>query len=385
MGSARGQERAHTLFGELLRQRRQTAEEFSEAAEVFARDHGLKGTISPRHVRRLASGKRDDGRGLGPVTAATGRLLEEMLGVPIERLLEPVEQVTLTATEDELALRARFAAGRALDMDTVGLMRQKLDITRVIDRKLGASALRSELCAQIDHMERVLRDVLDQPIRAALAELLVDAAALAGWQSLDQGLVNDSWNHYDTAKAAAREARSVELEAYACAGQAVVLLDLGEAGAAVELTRHALELAHGRVPRLLYSWLSAGYGEACAASGERAHCLIAFDDALRSMPACVNGAETPYLVFDSTHLARWRGNALARLGDREAIEVLSDVLRRLDPTFARAETTLRVDLAQVLMANGAEDEAAAHVERARLLAAQVGSQRQQKRLASFSV
>lgn len=383
MGSARGQERAQTLFGELLRQRRQTAEEFSEAAEVFARAHGLKGTLSPRHVRRLASGKRDDGRDLGPVTAATGRLLEEMMGVPIERLLETVEQVTPTATEDELTLRARFAAGRALDMETVALMRQKLDITRVIDRRLGASAVRSELCAQIDHMERVLRDVLNQPIRAALAELLVDAAALAGWQSLDQGLVNDSWNHYDTAKAAAREARSVELEAYACAGQAVVLLDIGEADAAVELTQHALELARGRVPRLLYSWLSAGYGEACAASGDRARCLIAFDDALRAMPTQVDGSETPYLVFDSTHLARWRGNALARLGDQEAIEVLSDVLECLDPTFARAETTLRVDLVQVLTANGAKDEAAAHVDRARLLAAQVGSQRQQKRLAAL--
>ncbi len=35
-----------TLFGELLRQRRQSAEEFSQEAERFAREHGLNATIS---------------------------------------------------------------------------------------------------------------------------------------------------------------------------------------------------------------------------------------------------------------------------------------------------------------------------------------------------
>jgi hypothetical protein len=108
--------------------------------------------------------------------------------------------------------------------------------------------------------------------------------------------------------------------------------------------------------------------------------MDAFDEALNSMPSQREYGETPYLVFDPTHLARWRGSALARLGAPDAVAVLSDVLDRLDPTFTRAATALRVDLVQVFTASGEREAAAAHAEPARLLAAQVGSTRQRRRL-----
>jgi tetratricopeptide (TPR) repeat protein len=375
--------RPRTLFGELLRQRRQTAEAFSEEAEKFAREHCLDATLSPRHVQRLMSGHRADGKPLGPVRLVTRRLLEEMLNVPADQLLQPVPAATATvlgSSDDALQLRARIATGRNLDAGTVSLLRQKLDITRVIDRRLGASALLGELQHQIEQMEQALGNVLNQQIRSSLAEVVVDASALAGWQSLDQGLVTNAWNHYNRARSAAREADSRALEAYACAGQAVVLLDVGDTRAATELTEHARTLAKGRVPRLLQAWLTAGYGEACAAQGDRRASMLAFDEALNSMPSQHEYDQTPYLVFDPTHLARWRGSALARLGEPEAVDVLSDVLNRLDPTFTRAATALRVDLVQVLTATGEREAAMAHAEPARLLAAQVGSTRQRRRL-----
>jgi len=380
-----GPERGHprTLFGELLRQRRQTAEEFSEQAETFAREHGLSATLSPRHVQRLASGQRADGRPLGPVRPVTRRLLEEMLSVPVDQLLQPAPTAAVDAfdqSDDALQLRARVASGRNLDSHTVTLLRQKLDITRVIDRRLGAAALLGELRGQIEQMERALGNVLSRELRSSLSEVLVDASTLAGWQSLDQGLVGNAWDHYNRARGAAREANSHELEAYACAGQAVVLLDIGETDAAVELTGYARTLAKGRTPKLLYSWLTAGYGEACAANGDHRASLTAFDDASHSMPSQAEYPETPFLVFDPTHLERWRGNALARLGEPEAIGVLSDVLDRLDPSFTRAATALRVDLVQVFTATGEKETAATHAQHARLLAAQIGSTRQRRRL-----
>ncbi|GHH59754.1 hypothetical protein GCM10017774_83070 [Lentzea cavernae] len=304
-----------------------------------------------------------------------------MFSLPIARLLEPA-QSPLSALSGDLELQARVAAGRNIDEQTVRLFQHQLDITRVIDRRLGAPALLGQLRSQIDQMDAVLDDVLDEVVQQRLAAVLVDASALAGWQSLDQGQTSDAWSHYSKAIRVARHAKSAALEAYARAGQAVVLLDIGETQAAVDLTRHARTSAKGRVPDLLFSWLSAGYGEACAANGERLKSMQAFDDAERFVPSTDNG-ETPYLVFDSTHLSRWRGNALARLGAREAIDVLSDVLVRLDSSFTRAETTLRIDLAQVFTATGEKDAAAAHMERARLLAAQVGSVRQRKRLAAL--
>ncbi|SEQ62882.1 hypothetical protein SAMN05216188_10484 [Lentzea xinjiangensis] len=381
MGSAERGGRPGTLFGELLRQRRLTAEQFSRQAELFARQRGMKVTLGARQVQRLASGVREDGRPLGPPRLVTQRLLEEMFSVPIDRLLAPVKAPTPSVSED-LELQARITRGRNVDRETVRLLQQKLDITRVIDRRLGASVLLGELRAQIDQMDGMLDDVLDRSVQTSLAAVVVDASALAGWQSLDQGDVRDAWAFYNKAVRAGRHAQSPALEAYASAGKAVVLLDLGETQAAVDLTDHARRTARGRVPRLLVSWLTAAYGEACAANGEHTRSMRAFDDALGAIPAD-DSSEPPYLVFDGTHLSRWRGNALARLGAPEAIDVLSDVLERLDPSFARAETALRIDLAQVFTATGDKDAAAAHAERARLLATQVGSVRQRKRLASL--
>jgi hypothetical protein len=80
------------------------------------------------------------------------------------------------------------------------------------------------------------------------------------------------------------------------------------------------------------------------------------------------------------HLARWRGHALARFGHPDAIAVLADALNRLDPTFVRAETALRVDLATTLAANGDRDEARTHADHADRLATQVGSARQRRRI-----
>ncbi|CAL9611567.1 hypothetical protein SUDANB95_05610 [Actinosynnema sp. ALI-1.44] len=375
--------RERTLFGELLRQRGQTAEEFSEDAERFAREHGLNATLGPRHVQRLATGKRADGKPLTSVRPVTRRLLEAMLSLPVDQLLKPIAAEPQAAegwTAEALELRARIASGRAVDRQTVSLLQQKLDLTRVIDRRLGASALLGELRAQIDQMWQLLAVVLDHRTRVSLAEVLADASTLAGWQSLDQGQINESWKHYEQARSAARVAESEALEAYACAGQAVVLLDIGDTESAVELTTYARAIAADKSPALLSAWLSAGHGEALAANGDRKGSADAFEEASRALPRESADVDARYLVFDRTHLARWRGSALARVGDPEAVTVIADVLDRLDPTFARAETALRVDLVRVLAATGQREEASAHAERARLLAAQVGSKRQRRRL-----
>ncbi|RKT53024.1 hypothetical protein C8E97_1568 [Saccharothrix australiensis] len=380
-------ERPRTLFGELLKQRGQTAEDFSEEATRYAWERGINATLSPRHVHRVATGRRADDRPLGPVRPGTRKLLEEMLSIPLEQLLTPVSADVPAPEEwscEALELKARIASGRAVDQQTVSLLQQKLDLTRVIDRRLGASTLLGEVRAQINQMWRLLGDVLDHRTRVGLARVLADASTLAGWQSLDQGFIREAWEHYDQARSAARVAESRALEAYACAGQAVVLLDISDTVSAVELTEYACRISEGEAPELLEAWLLAGHGEALAANGDQAASAQAFDDASRSMPTDSEGEAASFLVFDRTHLTRWRGSALARLGDVEAIDVLSDVLDRLDPTFARAETALRVDLVQVFTAQGEHREASTHAERARFLAAQVGSKRQLRRLAALT-
>ena len=48
---------ARTVLAQRIRERRLTLEEFSEQLEVFARENDEVGTVSIRHVHRLAAGQ----------------------------------------------------------------------------------------------------------------------------------------------------------------------------------------------------------------------------------------------------------------------------------------------------------------------------------------
>ncbi|CAM3408436.1 transcriptional regulator [Kibdelosporangium persicum] len=80
-----------TVLEQKIKERRQSIEEFAEFTEVFARQHKeLKlGTVSARHLQRLASGVGPKGRPLGEVRPATARLLEKIFDLSIEELLSP--------------------------------------------------------------------------------------------------------------------------------------------------------------------------------------------------------------------------------------------------------------------------------------------------------
>jgi 8-oxo-dGTP diphosphatase len=84
---------ARTVLELRIRQRRQTFEEFSEYVEKFAREHGEKGTLSVRHLQRLAAGSRPGDTPLGSLRPATARLLERIFDANIEELLASPDQL----------------------------------------------------------------------------------------------------------------------------------------------------------------------------------------------------------------------------------------------------------------------------------------------------
>jgi hypothetical protein len=71
---------------------------------------------------------------------------------------------------------------------------------------------------------------------------------------------------------------------------------------------------------------------------------------------------------------------LSRLGEADAIDQLTDALPRLPAEFVRAKTGMLVDLAFAYAAAGDREAALAHAKDARLLAAQIKSDRQLRRL-----
>jgi hypothetical protein len=97
-----------TVLEQKIRERRQTFEEFAEDVEAFARQHGERGTLSVRHLQRLAAGRGPGGRPLGNTRPATARLLENMLGLSIEVLLAPPH--TLVPETDTPGADDSFAA-----------------------------------------------------------------------------------------------------------------------------------------------------------------------------------------------------------------------------------------------------------------------------------
>jgi len=370
---------ARTVLEQLIRERQETYDEFAVFVTNFAKDCGEPGTLSARHAKRLASGHGDGGKSLGRPQPATARLLERVFGIGIAELLAPPRNSQKRA-DDDRELRALLRASARVDGAVLDLLREQLTVTRRLDRQLGAILAHDEVVAKIDQVGKLLGHSVMPNTREALAALLSELRTLAGWQALDLGNVSQAWQHYEHGAAAAKDPADHSFEAHTRAGQAFVLLDIGDSAAAVGLMETVRRDADQNTNRLLRSWLAAAHGEVLAADGQRSASLRAFDHAASLLADDGQQTAGPYLALDTVHLARWRGHALARVGEPEAVDVLTHALDQLDPTFVRAETALRVDLATAFIAMREQEQALVHVRRAQTLAAEIGSVRQHRRL-----
>jgi tetratricopeptide (TPR) repeat protein len=304
------------------------------------------------------------------------RLFREIYGRTNAELGFPDE---LGEDPEAAELRSRLALARTVDAETVDVFRHQVDYARQVDRRFGALTQLDQLRTQIDLVHQLL-SYRAGPQRPALAGVLVEASTLAGWQALDRAALGQAWTHYERAKAAAREAGSPALLAHATAEQAVVLVDLDETTAAVDQLAYARTIADGAATPLLRAWLAAAHGETLAAAGHADDARRAFDTASGLLPSDPVDPALPFLFLDDSHLDRWRGNALARVGAPDAIDQLTDALAHLPTEFVRARTGLLVDLAYAHAAAGDRDAALAPARRARRLATQIKSDRQQRRL-----
>ncbi len=170
--------------------------------------------------------------------------------------------------------------------------------------------------------------------------------------------------------------------AHATAEQAYVLCDAGRPELAVQLVRDAQRLGgQGMSPRLR-AWLYAAEAEICARAGLHDDCRKALELAMRHLPTGEEARDPDMLsiFLNERHLTRWRGNALALIGDAEAVDSLYAALETTDPTFIRAKAGLHCDVAQAHLSRGEYDEAQKHLREARLLASRTRSVRHRRRI-----
>jgi tetratricopeptide (TPR) repeat protein len=314
-----------------------------------------------------------------PVSQPYWRLFRDIYGRTNDELGFPPE------VEDEEAneLLSRLALARTVDASTVELFRQQVETARHVDRRFGGVAVLDQLRSTIKQIEGLLSYSTLRGQSVQLAGILTEASALAGWEALDRNAIRQAWDHHERAKTAAQEAGSPLLLAHSAAQQAFILIDLGEIAPAVEQLAEARSLAGRVAPPLLRSWLAAAHGEGLAAAGHRDEALRVFDAAGALLPSDPADPALPFLFLGGAHLDRWRGHALARFGEHEAIAALTRALPRLPADFVRARTGMLVDLAHAYAAAGDRDATLAHARQAKQLASQIKSDRQLRRLAAL--
>jgi transcriptional regulator with XRE-family HTH domain len=304
--------------------------------------------------------------------------------------LAPLDLASPTGDHDDehqeqtSELAARLDAAAAIDPTMVMILTTDTNNLRLQDRRLGSIAIAEKMRAQITQIERAHHHAVRPHIRAQLAHLLAETASLAGWQAINTVALNDAWNHYERAKAAAREADDAAVLAYVSGEQAYVLMDLGRPAEAAELLQYIHATHRDNVPARLRTWLAAAEAEAAAVLGDEGACRRALDQAAAVLPEGDGDPEMPYLSINVHHFARWRGSCLLRFGDPGTVEDLRSALAGMDGTYNRAESGVRCDLGHALLAAGEPEAAQPHIQRAQQLATMTGSRRQRRRIDELS-
>ncbi|QYN34626.1 helix-turn-helix transcriptional regulator [Pseudonocardia sp. DSM 110487] len=270
--------------------------------------------------------------------------------------------------------RAALAAAAALDEAALALWREQLDVATRLDDELGATGAGELVRALVERLDETGRHTLAPSRRAAVATVLAPAAILAGGQELDRGRPDIAWQRYDLARTAAAEADLPDAAADVVAGQATVLIDVGEAAAAISL----LDAVEPALPRTARPRVAGARAGAAAALGDATAARRAISAVSRRLPA---DTVEPAVAVELADLDRWHGHALTVLGDPAAAHPLRRALTA-PPRSARHRAAVHADLALTLAVEH-PDDAAAHARAAHALAERIGSTRTQERLAAL--
>ena len=306
-------------------------------------------------------------------------LLREALGLDDMELgfVEATVDLGASAAEE---LRAKLSLDHAADDSLLEALRAQTEAIRRQDRQFGAGALLEQMRGHVNNLEQHLTLAVFERSRQPLAWQLADAAALAGWQALDLGAIDQAWRFFTTASQAAQQAGDEALYAFARLEQAHVLKEVAQPQAAADLAQEIWRRSHARVPEVMRCWMAAATSEMVAEGDDEDEAMDLLRAAEADADVLATADRPPYLVFNATHLDRWIGHILEILGDPAAEGRLRQAAAEMDGTFTRASASLKLDLAGTVLRRGERDEAKALIAEAEVLARRVGSRRQLSRV-----
>ncbi|MFE9662159.1 XRE family transcriptional regulator [Streptomyces sp. NPDC005955] len=346
--------------------------------EQFAR-RNLMDVASIASLRVYVSEWENDKRTISDRYAS---ILRQLLGLTDEELRNAPPPQTAPVADGYDDLLSRIDAASSVGTSMVKTFNDQTELLRTMDRQRGAAALVDQMRGHLTALEDALNFAVLPTTRRPVALALAGASTLAAWQAIDSGAVERAWRHYELAKRAARDAEEPMYLAHAMGEQAYVLCEAGRPALAVDLVRDAQRTVGTAGSARLRAWLYAAEAEVCAHAGMADDCRRALDAAMASIPPGPEDRDPDMvsIFLNGAHLARWRGNILALLGEEEAVTSLYDALEVMDPTFVRARGGLHTDLAQAHLMRAEYDDAHTHLRQARLLAGRTGSVRQRRRV-----
>lgn len=320
------------------------------------------------------------------VSGVYADVLRAVLGMTNAELFGSELAVEPAMADDYDTLIQRIDTAHSVSGSLVDTMLQQTELLRTVDRRLGAAGIVDQMQAHLSTLSEALTFAVLPSARRPVARALAGAATLAAWQALDVGAADRAWRHYELAKSAARDSGEALYLAHATGEQAYVLLDAGRTELAIELIREARTAEESRLSPRLRAWLLAAEAEMCAHAGRADETRRALDLASACLPSGdeARDEEMPSIFLNENHMARWRGNALALIGQDEALTQLQHALASMDQSFTRARAGVRCDLAQAHAFRGEHSEAVAQIKEARRLANRTGSIRHIRRIDRIS-
>lgn len=311
------------------------------------------------------------------------QLLREAFGMDDAELgfAAPRQDALITAVDE---LQLRLSRTKAVDGALLKALQCQTEAIRVQDRQYGAGLLLEQLRGHVLNLDAHLRHSVFDQARRPLATMLADASALAGWQALDVGAIDQAWRSFELSTAAASIAGNRELVAFARLEQAHVLSELRFCGTAADLAEDVWSHTSRSLSGAMRCWVAAAVAELVAGDRRKDRALTLLAEAERAEGELDHEKPT-YLVFDRTHLRRWIGHTLVIVHDKAAERALREAMDRMDPTFARASASLSLDLAAALMAKDERQEAGRLLSQGEQLARAVGSRRQLARAQKLRV
>ena len=346
--------------------------------EVYAKRRGM--AIASTASLSVYVSEWENGR--RPVSDLYAAILRAVLGMTNRELFGESVKSDDDAADGYDALLQRIESAHSVSGTLVETMLRQTELLRTVDRQMGAPGIVDQMQAHLNTLSEAMTFAVLPSTRQPIARALAGAATLAAWQALDVGAADRAWRHYELAKRAARDAEDPLYVAHSMGEQAYVLLDAGKPELAAELVREARASNASQLSPRLLAWLYAAEAEMHAHAGRADDCRRSLDMAVAVLPAGTEARDPDMLsiFLNENHLARWRGNALALIGQDDAVSQLRAALESMDPTFLRAQSGVRCDLAQAHAFRGEYDEAAAQLREARRLANRTGSIRHRQRI-----